>query len=467
LGANKFEQHSGTAGVRGLEHMNHVILTAKTFEKTGDGEKPFSSKSGTHYIKGDFGKAARKIGNRELGTPNVGQIFSRQNKYAHLDKIQQNCYFFKVRKKILFIITQSEFGGAQRFLSTLIPQLDPERYEVLVATGSTGDEHFSEHLKNLTIANTTLAHLVRNINPWHDIRAVFEIRKLIKDFRPNTLFLLSTKAGFLGSLATRYTLHATRPRVIYRIGGWTFNDPWPWWKKALYRTMERWSARWKDSIVVNNTHDLLQARRLHIRPRKDLLLVHNGLDAYKMKFLSKERAREKLHISSPLVVGTIANFYPSKGLRYFIEAAKTLQYDPRIVFVIVGDGKERPVGNQNVLFAGRIPEASRILPAFDIFVSPSVKEGFQWAVLEAMVAKVPVIATRVGAAPEIIEDGKNGFLVEQRNPEQIAESIKKLIENDHLRQEFAIQGHQTVLFQFGLGTMVSLYVDIIDNTSSN
>ena len=358
------------------------------------------------------------------------------------------------RKKILFIITQSEFGGAQRFLSTLVPNLDPATYEILVATGSTGDEHFTEHLNNLKIPNTTLRHLIRNPHPWHDIAAIFEIRKLIKSFQPDTLFLLSSKAGFLGSLAARSTLYALRPKVIYRIGGWAFNDPQHALRRWLIIQSERISARWKDTIIVNNTHDFLQTKTLKIKPRRSVVLIHNGLDVYKMRFLEKDKARAKLGVDAPLIVGTIANFYPSKGLGYFVQAAAMFVNDPRVAFVIVGGGKNAPPTLENVYLAGKIPEASRILPAFDIFVSSSVKEGFQWAVLEAMAAKVPVVATSVGATPEIIQDGVNGFLVPPKNPEALANAIGKLLKNDRLQQKFAIQAYQAVLKKFDLGTMV-------------
>ena len=341
-----------------------------------------------------------------------------------------------MKKKILFIITQSEFGGAQRFLSTLIPQLAPAMYSVLVATGSTGDEHFKEHLANLNIPNTTLRHLIRNPHPWHDLRAIFEIRNLITSFKPDTLFLLSSKAGFLGSLAsrvTRYTLHVTRPRVIYRIGGWAFNDPQSAIRRRLIIAMERLSARWKDAIILNNVHDFNQAKILGIKPRKELLMIHNGLDVSKMKFLAREEARKKLGISlDEFVAGTIAHDYPSKGLQYL---------------------PKNPVGYRHVVLSN-IKHASRYLKAFDVYVSPSVKEGFSWAILEAMAAGVPVVATRVGAAPEMIEDGKNGFLVEPRKPEQIVNRVQQLLTNEQLCRELALQGRQTALKKFDLDTMV-------------
>ena len=143
-------------------------------------------------------------------------------------------------KRVLFIITQSEMGGAQRFLYTLIPHLDKGKYEIMVAAGpkeKAKDYPLLENLEQENIKTFPLKYVAREINPWKDIRAVFELRKLIKSWQPDVLFLNSSKAGFLGSLAVIFPFKlATRNRklvTIYRIGGWTFNDPRTKWKKNL------------------------------------------------------------------------------------------------------------------------------------------------------------------------------------------------------------------------------------------
>ncbi|MBI2063716.1 MAG: glycosyltransferase, partial [Candidatus Yanofskybacteria bacterium] len=330
----------------------------------------------------------------------------------------------------------------------------------------------------------------RNPNILNDIASLFELKKIIKEFGPDTLFLNSSKAGFNGSLAVKISPdNWPRPRIIYRIGGWTFNDPWPWWKRLAYRLLEKISAPWKDYIIVNNKHDYEQAVKYRIKPRKEVVLIHNGIDPYKLRLLDKDEAKIRLYESLPpsqkhasflhesLTIGTIANFYPAKGLEYLIEAFRILTYNLRrpsealreggkpITYnlVLIGDGPEREniesriknleLGNK-IILAGRIHDAYKYLPAFDIFVLPSVKEGFPWALLEAMSAKLPIIATTVGANPEIIENKKNGLLVPPANPQALAKAIVKLAENEALRHELSIQAHQTVLHKFDLRKMI-------------
>lgn len=387
----------------------------------------------------------------------------------------------KQKKKILFVVTRSEFGGAQRFLYDFITHLDQNRFEPILAVGQDGDGELTQALQG-HLPIHVLRKLKRNISIGSDLRAVRELRRLIQRVSPDVLFLNSSKAGFIGALAASFPRRRSGLRVIYRIGGWTFNDPWPNWKKRLWIVLEKLSARWKDVIIVNNQSDREQAQKLGIRPRESLMLVHNGLDVYKINFLSRKEARLKLFekvakradkiFQARLLIGTITNLYPAKGLPDLISAAEAFRDNEEIAFLILGEGEERPALEKliaekklgkRVFLIGRIPQARQFLPAFDIFVLPSVKEGFPWALIEAMTAKVPVIATATGAVPEIIENGQNGFMVDPARPTQISAQIRALLENDRLRLEFGIRGHQTVLFKFGLDKMVRKTEAIIGN----
>src|SRR3989344_3342087 len=197
------------------------------------------------------------------------------------------------KKRILFIITQNEVGGAQRFFSLLFKNLDSSKFDLALAFGNTSSHNSFSEFKN-TLSVFELKNLKRNPNFISDIKSIFEIRKVIKNYKPDIIFLNSSKAGFLGSLATVFPSRIRSLEVVYRIGGWTFNDPWPRWKKWLWIRLEKLSARWKDIIIVNNSHDLKQAEQLKIRPRKEIVIIYNGLDVYKMDFLPKEEAKLKI-----------------------------------------------------------------------------------------------------------------------------------------------------------------------------
>lgn len=379
----------------------------------------------------------------------------------------------EISKKILFIITQSELGGAQRFLLSLVSGLDKNKYDLKIAVGADGDEELINTLKTNGFSTTTLKNLKRNASIINDLKALSQIKKEILNFSPEVLFLLSSKAGFVGSLAAKQIRF--KGKVIYRIGGWTFNDPWPKWKKIVYQIMEKVSAHWKDIIVVNNASDLHQAKMMGIKPRNSIISIYNGINPNKINFLLREEARKeifrKLGINASEyerknIVGTIANLYPAKGLEYLISSAKYFKNDPNTVFVVIGEGQERnkleklicdSTLEKKFFLAGRIANASRLLTAFDIFVLPSVKEGFPWSVLEAMSAKLPVIATRVGSIPEIIENDINGFIVSPQNPEEIAKYIQILSKDTLKASQMALNGHNTVTTRFDSIKMINQF----------
>ncbi len=386
------------------------------------------------------------------------------------------------KTRIFCVITQGEMGGAQQFVSQLAHNLDPNRFQFHVVWGATSQDALASSLPP-QVTYSTAHHLVRSISPWHDLLAVFELRRQMVEYRPDIVLCISSKAGFVGSWAANGLRSAfPRLRVMYRIGGWTFNDPWPSWKRTFYLWLEKFSARWKDYIILNNSHDLDQAHQLGIRPRKKVVRIYNGLDAY-MPFLEQSEARAFLDARAPesaqstsyeWLVGTVANLYPTKDIATLVDAAARVGGNVR--FVVLGDGPQRLHLEHLVyqhgltkrfFFLGRIKDAWKYLTGLDVFVLPSVKERFPWALLEAMTARVPTVATRVGAVPEMVEDGVSGLICDPGNAEQLAHGIVQLLGDDKMRQDFAIAAHQQVINKFSLRTMIDAYERLFSNESTN
>jgi len=392
-------------------------------------------------------------------------------------------------KKILFLVTQSEFGGAQRYILEVASAFKSEGYPVLVAAGE-GDNQLFKKLEKTGVRWHALKKLKRVPGPLKIISAVFEISHLLKKEGPEVLFLGSTAAGILGSIAAslfKLTTKNYQLKTIYRIGGWAFNDPRPWWQRKIIILAEKLTASLKTQIIVNSEFDLQSALKYKIAPKKKLVKIYNGIDAEKLDFLPSEEAKEFL--SSKLkaqgsksqfesqnlrIIGTVANFYKTKGLEYLIKAARILNSQFPIFnfqLLIIGDGLER--GNledlikksnlQNkVVLLGRIPDSYRYLKAFDVFVLPSLKEGFPWVILEAMAAGLPIVASEVGALPEIIKNGKSGFLVQPKESENLAKKIRDLLQNPELRNEFTKMAKEK-LNEFSLQTMLQKTKEVIEN----
>ena len=183
---------------------------------------------------------------------------------------------------------------------------------------------------------------------------------------------------------------------------------------------------------------------------RDIFVIGNGVDPKKFGSHAKKEARYQLHIGEDerviIFVGTLV---PGKGVRYLIEAMGIIkEKQPETRLLIIGDGKERDsleasVKRLNlegwVTFAGRINNAKvpEYLAASDIFILPSLSEGFPNVIAEAMAAGLPVVTTNVRGLSEIVTDGRNGFLVEPENPAQLAERILFVLSDDVLRKKMS------------------------------
>ena len=383
------------------------------------------------------------------------------------------------KTKVLFIITQSELGGAQRWVFDMATNLDKSRYEIVVACGdnkirpigSVKSISLINRLEETGIQTKQLHHLIRNLNPLKDFRALVEIYHLIKKEKPDVLQLCSTKAGLLGSIAGKMV---GIKKTIYRIGGWSFNDPRPRWQNFIFLWLEKFSAPLKDKIIVNSQKGYDEALQYKICPKEKLALIYNGIDLSNIMRSRYIRYGEK-NGGNGIVIGCIANFYPTKGLQYLIEAANLLKFEIRnskFEIHIVGDGQQRPLLESlikkyqlkdQVLLAGQQKDPWQYFAengGIDLFVIPSLKEGMPYVLLEAMALGLPIIATTAGGIPEIISDKENGFLVPPQNPQALAEAIEYLMNNPELRNKlskFALKDVQG----FTIQTMINHYEKVL------
>lgn len=167
-------------------------------------------------------------------------------------------------------------------------------------------------------------------------------------------------------------------------------------------------------------------------------------------------------MESKLIVGTLAELHKVKGLDVLLCAwAKFIKRYPEAELKIFGTGEEEEnlkalakELNIEVKFMGYVPDAREKMNDFDIFVLPSRSEAMPYAVLEAGKVGLPVIATRVGGIPEIIENGENGVVIEPGSSETLFSSLLLLAENKELRNRLGEKLKETILKNFSLEKMV-------------
>lgn len=402
-------------------------------------------------------------------------------------------------KKILYLITQAEWGGAQRYIFDLATSEEAKNCDILVAFGQSKDNALADELTAKNIKIRPLKRLVRPISPISDILGIFELARLYRQFQPDIIHLNSTKAGIIGSLASifySYQLPATSYQLIYTVHGWVFNEPMNFLKKKLYLWLEKFTAKFKNKIICVSEFDRQIAIKHKIAPENKLITIHNGIDVAVLNFLPREEARKKL-LPPPnlplikgeekvrigglplikgeekIIIGTIANFYPAKGLEYLIEVfdvlIKTYQLPTTSYqLIIIGGGELRPllenlIAEKNlqdsVFLVGKKENAAQYLKAFDVYVCSSIKEGFPYSILEAMAAELPIVTTIVGGIPEIIDNEKTGLIVKPAKAKAMAEKIKNLIDDSSLAKQLAAQAKINVQEKFSRQKMVNTTFD--------
>jgi len=214
---------------------------------------------------------------------------------------------------------------------------------------------------------------------------------------------------------------------------------------------------------------------------REILILPNGIDLSKFEYLPKDNFYSKFGFEKDTkIILYVGTFRPIKGLKYLIEAMKILG-DKQKRLVIIGHGKEKDdleslvknLGLENcVTFIGKTPnqEVFRYMASSDVFVLPSLSEGFPIVILEAMASGLPIIATKVRGLPEILKDGQNGFLVEPRNPEQIAEKALLLLNDEELRKRISNNNLEEVKkydWKIVIDKLENVYFNIIKNIKTN
>jgi glycosyltransferase involved in cell wall biosynthesis len=334
------------------------------------------------------------------------------------------------KKKILYVITKSNWGGAQRYVYDLAVNL-PKEYDPVVALGGNGI--LKEKLEGAGIRAISLPFLARDVRWFADLLALRTLVSLFKKERPDIIHLNSSKIGGLGALAGRI---AKVPHIIFTAHGFAFREERPEIQKFTIKFLSWLTMLWSHLVITVSERDRREARAFPFVKRK-IILIHNGIP--EISFLEKTAARKMLreeNTGEPFWIGTVGELHKNKGHIYLMETLAALQPKHDILLFIIGEGEERgalekmiaELGLQSkVILSGKKDNAAALLPAFDIFLFPSVKEGLPYTILEAGLAGLPVIASAVGGIPEIITDMESGILVRPKSSEEMVKAFDFLL----------------------------------------
>ena len=361
------------------------------------------------------------------------------------------------KKKILYVITKSNWGGAQRQVFDLATNLPEDKFETAVALGGGG--LLKEKLDGAGIRTIAVETLGRDIKIFNDLISFFKIFQIIKKEKPDILHLHSSKVGFLGALIGRLL---GIKKIIYTVHGWMFLEKQPQWWTITMRFFSWLTILLTHKTIAVSENDK-NASADFIGVKNKITVIPNGINT--INFLEKSEARKKIlpnqkTLDGEFWFGTIAELHKNKGLNFAIEA---LDKNLPAVLVIVGEGEERKnlerlilerELQEKVFLVGQIDNTATLLKAFDVFLLPSTKEGMPYSILEAGAAGRPVIASNVGGLPEIITDMESGILVRAGRPAEIRKAMEFLINNPERRAAFGAALQSVVAEKFGLSKML-------------
>ena len=240
---------------------------------------------------------------------------------------------------------------------------------------------------------------------------------------------------------------------------------------AKYRTINAGADR-----VIAVSEELRNAilERTLIKPAK-IQVIYNGIRTADYQRPHSAELRNRYGWSeNEVIIGSLGNIRPAKGYHILLHAAAILKHEnSRLRFVIAGQGKgelfdellllrERLGLEEQVKFLGFCEDAAGFLSSLDLFLSSSVSEGMPLSAIQAMVAELPVIATRCGGYEELVTHAENGWLVDAGDPQAIAEGIRLLAGDEKLRMKLANNARMHAIGKYDIKAMIAAYASIYD-----
>jgi glycosyltransferase involved in cell wall biosynthesis len=382
--------------------------------------------------------------------------------------------------KILFLITKSNWGGAQRYVFDLATALKARGETVAVAAGGTGAAGaapgtLAHKLRDADIEHIHLTSFSRNVSLLRDLlRRTHELYRTIRDTAPDVVHLNSSKAAGLGALLARLCGVRT---IVFTIHGFPFISHRPIHERILIRLATWLTLLLATDIICICTPDLQDAKRYPLITRK-LHLIPNGIEPLatspdrlvaRATLVALAPSLTKLPLTTPLIA-TGTELTKRKGIDAVLAACALL--DPHTTpyhLLVIGTGdasdalraQAHELGiEQQVTFTGFVSDLPDHLAALDAFVLASHKEGLPYILLEVARAGVPLIASNVDGIPDIITSPDEGLLIVPGNAREIAEALRTTLTDPAAAHTRATRLAERINTHFSLERMAEATLDV-------
>ena len=375
--------------------------------------------------------------------------------------------------KILHIITRLDMGGSAQ--NTLLTCLELSRkYEMVLVCGLSQESNMTDSergavkgLINDACANgvkiVQIPSLLRRISPVNDIRALYDLVRIIKTEKPDVVHTHTSKAGILGRMAAKI---ARVSLIVHTPHGHVFFGHFGPILSRIFLWVERLFAPLTDRVVALTDRESREYTDLNVYPEDKLVQIHSGVDIEKFKQVPVNAVEKKRSLGldqNGRVVGFIGWLLPIKGPMHLLKAMEDVwqDYDDTIlVFIGKGDldvdlmAEALKTGaNGRVNFLGWRNDIDQIMPIFDIFVLPSLNEGMGRVLVEAMAAGKPIVASNVGGIPDLVRHDDNGLLVPPGDEKALAAGIKLLLNDPEKAKNMGQRGRE-ICDQFSIEEMI-------------
>jgi glycosyltransferase involved in cell wall biosynthesis len=351
--------------------------------------------------------------------------------------------------KVLLIIDDASVGGGQQHVLWLAERLDKEKFIVEVACEGTGYLAEQVTLRGLPFHPLSMANAVNPVTLFHTLRIMRKAKPDIIHTHGGTAGLFGRLAGFLAGVKV----------LVHTYHGIHYLHYDGWWIRTIYKLADRLLASLTSTVICVAKKDVELALRHGIAKTAKVEIVYNGIDIDRYQ-------RPKCQTGDgQAIVGTIGRLHVQKGHRYLIEAAaKVVARDSNVRFRIIGEGelmtplrqrvRELQI-EENVEFLGSRHDIPEQLATMDVFVLASIWEGMPIVLLEAMAARIPIVATNVDGVSELIVHRQTGFLVDPANATSLARGIETLLTDKTLAYTISANAYKKVNKEFSLQTMVT------------
>ncbi len=336
------------------------------------------------------------------------------------------------------------------FTLSFLKYLKGKNFDVQVASSPGKEERY---FREANIPFFTVP-IPRKIRPLKDLKAVLRLYRFMKKEKFDMVHTQTAKAGYVTRVAAWL---AGVPIVIYTAHAFPFHAYLKPLKKAFYILLERLASRMTDIILVDTDAVRQDGIDKKIKEPEKIITIHMGVDLGKFspERVDRHQIRAGMGLRDHhLVVGTVANFVPDKGLDAFLRIAKLLKKEERnIKFLMVGDGPLRPQLESltdalhlrnDVIFMGWREDIPEMMSAMDVFCLPTLREGFGVVFAEAMAMKVPVVTHRIEPIPEVVRENETGVLIPPGSEDLFVKAILSLIRDEKYRKEMGEKGRKRV-----------------------